>query len=116
MKLAETPIKVNKLLDLIEHYPNKIDKKNLSAGFLHGFKVGYESPRDPTNCNNLISAHQNKNALAKKILKELGLNRIAGPFPYRPFPNLRLSPVGLFPKKTGGWRLIHHLSYPFGKC
>jgi hypothetical protein len=66
MKLAETPIKVNKLLDLIEHYPNKIDKQILSAGFLHGFKVGYESPRDPTNCNNLISAHQNKNALAKK--------------------------------------------------
>jgi hypothetical protein len=46
MKLAETRIKVNKLLDLIEHYPNKIDKQILSAGFLHGFKVGYEGPLD----------------------------------------------------------------------
>jgi hypothetical protein len=46
MKLAEKPIKGNKLLDLIEHYPNKIDKQILSGGFLHGFKVGYEDPLD----------------------------------------------------------------------
>ena len=26
--------------------------------------------------------------------------------------NLRISPVGLVPKKDGSWRLIHHLSYP----
>jgi hypothetical protein len=47
---------IYKLLDLIEHYPNKIDKKKLSAGFLHGFKVGYESPRDPRKCTETLIA------------------------------------------------------------
>ena len=40
--------------------------------------------------------------------------RIAGPFSYRPFINLRLSLISLIEKKSGGYRLIHNLSYPFG--
>jgi hypothetical protein len=35
-----------------------------------------------------------------------------GPFDTRPISNLRCSPIGLIPKKTGGIRLITHLSYP----
>ena len=34
------------------------------------------------------------------------------PFDTIPFPTLRVSPVGLVPKKDGNFRLIHHLSYP----
>ena len=37
---------------------------------------------------------------------------IVGPFQNRPISNLRCSPIGVVPKKTGGWRLITHLSYP----
>lgn len=51
--------------------------------------------------------------LKKKIDKEIALGRIAGPFNYEPLGNLRLSPIGVVAKKDGGWRLIHHLSYPF---
>jgi hypothetical protein len=40
------------------------------------------------------------------------LGRIAGPFQNRPISNLRCSPIGVVPKKTGCWRLITHLSYP----
>ena len=40
------------------------------------------------------------------------MGRIAGPFQNRPISNLRCSPIGVVPKKTGGWRLITHLSYP----
>ena len=40
------------------------------------------------------------------------MGRIAGPFQNRPISNLRCSPIGVVPKKTGGWKLITHLSYP----
>jgi hypothetical protein len=40
------------------------------------------------------------------------LGRIAGSFQYSPISNLRCSPIGVIPKKTLGWRLITHLSYP----
>ncbi|XP_053380846.1 uncharacterized protein LOC128548992 [Mercenaria mercenaria] len=43
--------------------------------------------------------------------KEVDLGRIAGPFSSPPFPNLKVSPIGLVPKSDGGWRLIQHLSY-----
>lgn len=45
-----------------------------------------------------------------KLLKE-----IAGPFPDAPFKNFRVSPLGIVPKKeSNAFRLIHHLSYPYG--
>ena len=44
---------------------------------------------------------------------EWGKNgRIAGLFFTRPVSNLRCSPIGVIPKKTGGFRLITHLSFP----
>jgi hypothetical protein len=46
------------------------------------------------------------------ISKELTMGRIAGPFSVPPFPTLRVSPIGLVPKKNGDFRMIHNLSYP----
>jgi len=37
---------------------------------------------------------------------------LAGLSDYRPIFNLKCSPIGLVPKKTGSLRLITHLSYP----
>lgn len=37
---------------------------------------------------------------------------MAGPFCHKPISNLRCSPIGLVPKKTGGLRLKTHLSHP----
>ena len=53
----------------------------------------------------------------EKIYKELRASRIAGPFETRPIPTLRVSPLGLVPKKSDKveFRLIHHLSYPAGQ-
>lgn len=50
------------------------------------------------------------------VNKDLILGRVAGPFVFSPLLNLRLSPVGMVPKKDGSFRLIHHLheSYPSG--
>ena len=46
----------------------------------------------------------------------MNLGGIAGPFNTLPLPSLHISPLGLVPKKTPGeYRLIHYLSFPFGK-
>jgi hypothetical protein len=39
------------------------------------------------------------------------MGRIAGPFSVPLFPTLRVSPIGLVPKKNGDFRMIHNLSY-----
>lgn len=53
--------------------------------------------------------------LRSKIQTEVNLGRIEGPFSIIPFHNLRVSPVGVIPKKDPNkFRLIHHLSYPKG--
>ena len=80
-----------------------------------GFYLLLCSASQPSSCKNLLSATQNPAAVADKLSKELSLGRIAGPFLERPFPSLRISPLGLIPKKTPGeFRLIHHLSFPYG--
>ncbi|XP_031760883.1 uncharacterized protein LOC116412005 [Xenopus tropicalis] len=51
--------------------------------------------------------------VAAKLQNEISM---AGPFASLPFPNLRVSPLGVVPKKEPGkFRLIHHLSHPKGK-
>ena len=42
------------------------------------------------------------------------MGRICGPFNVRPLPSLRCSGLGIVPKKGNKWRMILHLSAPFG--
>ena len=47
--------------------------------------------------------------------KERQNGLILGPFNYPPFNYLRVSFLGVIPKKTPGeFRMIHHLSFPYG--
>ena len=109
-----SPVKLSRLTFYLEGYPFK-SKQYLLSGFEKGFSLDYTGPRTPSACNNLLSAIQNPAAVGDKLSKELMLGRIAGPFQERPFPSLHISPLGLIPKKTPGeFRLIHHLSFPFG--
>jgi hypothetical protein len=55
---------------------------------------------------------QNPITAKEKIENEIQNGRIADPFSKRPIWNLRCSPVGIVPKKTFGYRLITHSSYP----
>ena len=64
---------------------------------------------------NLRSAYDNPEVVDSQIKKERALGRIAGPFQSPSFADLRVSPLGVIPKKTpGDFRMIHHLSYPKG--
>lgn len=50
-----------------------------------------------------------------KIDKKLAVHQLAGQFSSPHFPQFRISPLGLVPRKTEGeFRLIHHLSFPHG--
>ena len=92
-------------------FPSVVDL--LSNGFNCGFPLHYEGPQDSSCARNLLSANQNPEAVDIKLDKELAAQRIAGPFSSPPFPHFRISPFGLFHKKTEGeFRLIHHLFFP----
>ena len=109
-----TPVKVNRLHFYLDGYPTKL-KDYLLNGFQHGFLLDYVGPHKPSSCKNLLSATQKPEAVADKLSKEWSLGRIAGPFLERPFSSLRISPLGLIPKKTPReFHLIHHLSFPHG--
>lgn len=51
----------------------------------------------------------------RKLSKEIRAGRVAGPFSFLSLPSLRISLLGVVPKKAPGeFRLIYHLSFPRG--
>ena len=108
----QTPVNPTRLEYWLQGYsPTKT--QFLLSGFKHGFKLGYEGPRGPQSSPNLKSALAHPAIVTDKIQSEIKAGRISGPHPIKPLPNLKLSPLGIVPKKKPGeYRLIHHLSYP----
>ena len=98
---------------MLEGYNGDI-RHLLVSGFRDGFRLGYEGQDVDMRSKNLKSAEENADILISKLNAEVQLGRIAGPFSQPPFPNFRVSPLGLVPKRNGSYRLIHHLSYPEG--
>ena len=88
----------------------------LVHGFKEGFSLEYHGPMIRQSKSwNLPLTVGNKVILWNKIMKEVHLKRVAGPFNEIPFQNYIQSPVGLVPKAGGDQtRLIFHLSYDFG--
>lgn len=114
-RLGPSPINVKKLAFYLEKYPNKDDALLLKEGFASGFRLNYKGKAFQSDVRNLKSAYMHPKELNEKLLKELQLGHIIGPFDEAPLPEFKTSPVGLVPKSDGGWRLITHLSYPSGE-
>ena len=58
---------------------------------------------------------QHPEVVDSKLIKERQNGRILGTFNYPPFSDLRVSPLGVIPKKASGeFQMIHHLSFPYG--
>lgn len=112
--LSKSPIKLENLRRELTGYD--LDKANaIYNGFSFGFPLYYSGDRMPFDSKNLKSANLHPDIVRQKIKTEIEAGRVAGPFDSRPFPTLRVSPLGLVPKKEPGeYRLIHHLSYPCG--
>ncbi|MEW8547281.1 MAG: hypothetical protein AB2693_27555 [Candidatus Thiodiazotropha sp.] len=97
---------------MLEGY-DSAETEYLVNGFRYGFQLHYEGERDFQESPNLKSAIDNPDVVGRKLMKEIALGRVAGPFSKPPFPNLKISPIGVVPKKAPNeFRMIHHLSYP----
>ena len=115
--LGKTPIKTGKLESLLARHPNRDAVRKLMENLKKGHKLHYSGPTKSRCGENLLSVRKNPNEAMKKIMKEVELGRVAGPYNSTEetgLGSLIISPIGLVPKQTGGCRLIHHLSFPWG--
>ena len=111
-----TPIDANRLESLlIESEYDCCKTEHLIKGFRTGFSLGYEGPsRRQDKSENLPFTIGSPTEMWNKIMKEVKLNRYAGPFTTIPHDFYIQSPIGLVPKDGGKkTRLIFHLSYDF---
>ena len=109
-----TPVKVDRLKFFLNGY-NASLAHFLVNGFTFGFSVGFIGKRRASQSPNLKSAIEQPQAVWNKLRKETEAGRIRGPFCCPPFPNFVCLPLGIVPKKDPSeFRLIQHLSFPFG--
>ena len=88
----------------------------LLKGFSTGFDIGYNGPESRQEYSNNIPLHIGSNEeIWNKIMKEVKLGRVAGPYDHIPYDNFIQSPIGLVPKAGNQTRLIFHLSFDFGE-
>lgn len=105
------------MLDQLEHwlgkYPDEQEAKLLMSGFRHGFRIQYQGKRVAREANNHGSARRRPEIVEQKLMQEVQLGRVAGPFTNKPLQNLIVSPIGLVEKNIPGeFRLIFDLSFP----
>ena len=86
----------------------------LVKGFTEGFDLEYNGPMQRQDTAQNLPFHVgDEHVLWDKVMKEVQLNRYAGPFEEIPFNNFIQSPIGLVPKAGNKTRLIFHLSFDF---
>ena len=110
-----TPVNVLALEHLLEETEyDKTKSLKLINGFKNGFDLGYRGPQDvQLKSANLKFVVGDESVLWNKVMKEVQLKRLAGPFEQIPFENYIQSPIGLVSKDGGTkTRLIFHLSHP----
>ena len=110
-----TPIDVDKfeeLLRLTNYDPGETEY--LTSGFRLGFDLGYRGSELRQNrAENIPFTVGNEQEMWGKLLKEVRIGRVAGPFEHIPYSNYIQSPIGLVPKAGNKTRLIFHLSHDF---
>ena len=108
---------MDKLKSLLTQYEyDKAEIAYLTEGFTHGFDIGYEGPQIRQSISsNLPLRVGSKIDIWNKLMKEIKLKCVAGPYDKIPFQNFIQSPIGLVPKagNSGKTRLIFHLSFDF---
>ena len=115
-----TPVKGRKLAKMLRDAGyDKGKVKFIEKGFTEGFDIGYEGPTNrQSQSDNIPLRVGSPTELWNKLIKEVSLKRVVGPFKTIPFENYIQSPIGLVPKagsEDNKTRLIFHLSFEFGK-
>ena len=115
LEKGPSPIRVHVMEEWLRSYPRQEDAKYLLKGFKYGFRIPAVEERKAFMAQNLRSVLGMECIVQQKIDKEVREGRVLGPFSKPPMENLRVSPLGIVPKKAPGeFRLIHHLSFPEG--
>ena len=109
-----TPLRCSEFERSLSNHPDKAWVSWLLHSIKHGISIGFNGPRTPLKSHNLISAYQHPDIINSELSKEIAAGRVLGPFTEKPFVNLRTSGLGATPKKNGKWRVILHLSAPYG--
>ena len=87
----------------------------LVSGFENGFSTGCIDLPAGRAADNLPSCSDAPTVIDEYVQTELRAGRLAGPYPPGHPTILKISPIGLVPKKApGSFRIIHHLSFPAG--
>ena len=111
---ACTPVRVDRLKQLLLHHPDQHFASFVVSGMTHGFHIGHAGAIRSVSSPNLPSAFEHSQFVSSHLLKCCLKNETAGPFDQPPFDIMQCSGVGVIPKKSGKLRLIHHLSSPYG--
>ena len=107
------PVRVKFSEAWVKHYLNKKDANYLLEIFKYGFCIQALGEHSAYFAQNLQSVWGMEQIVQTKIDKEVTKGRVVGPFLMPPMENLRVSPLGIIPKKAQGeFGLIHHLSFP----
>ena len=88
--------------------------QRLIESLTDGFDIGYRGPQHEHISPNVPSAAEQPDVITNHLLKECEEGRMEGPFTHPPLPNVWCSGLGVVPKKDGDWRVIYHLSAPYG--
>ena len=99
---GKTPIRINAIKQLLDSYENKIDALILFTGFNEGFRLHYTDPRVSSFAHNLVSAQTYSSETKLKLLKEVELGRMIGPFFQKPISIQRYLLLAWFQKNQGG--------------
>ena len=84
-----TPIRSDAVFNVLRHYH---DRDFLHRGLVWGFTLGFDGVECATLCVNSSSFDDHYEAGLEKVMSEVALGRIAGPFPYPPLPLFKCSP------------------------
>ena len=107
-----TPIHLTNLAQELTPHPDQNFVSDLLYSLRPGADVVFRGPVTGLVANNLKSALQHPEVVTSSLNKEVGLNRMAGPYHDPPCPDLHCSGLGTVPKSDGSHRLIMHLSAP----
>ena len=100
LRKGPSPSKVSILGQVLKDYPDREVATFLYEGFKCGFRIPATGDRIATWSDNLKSVRED--IVKTKIQKEVTEGRVLRLFPAPPMMHLRVSPLGVVPKKTPG--------------
>ncbi len=94
LDMADTPLSVERVTFWLDRYPNLEHRSILKMGVTSGFRLHSSVNHKSVHFSNHGSARRNPQVVWKKLAKEVGAGRMAGPFAQLPdLPFHRICPL-----------------------